>query len=186
MRGNNVFFYGDVELGAGSSIQDNVIVGSEEDGSVKIGANALIRSGTVIYSGAVIGKNFQSGHNVLIRENTVIGDDVLVGTNSVIDGDCRIGTAVRIQTNVYITRNTVVEDDVFFGPFAVTLNDKYMVRGAELRGPVIRKGARIGANSSILPGIMVGANAVVGAGAVVTKVVEAGVVVAGNPARPIR
>jgi acetyltransferase-like isoleucine patch superfamily enzyme len=181
-----VFFHGDVEIGEGSSIQDNVILGSEEGLKVKIGENAVIRSGTVIYSGVAIGKNFRTGHNVLIREETVIGDDVLVGTNSVIDGNCRIGTAVSIQTNVYITRYTIVEDCVFFGPCAVTLNDKYMEYGADLRGPVLKKGAKIGANSTILPAVVIGENAVVGAGSVVTKDVKTGEVVVGNPARRLR
>ena len=182
----NVFFHGEVEIGEGSRIQDNVILGSEEGGKVKIGENALIRSGTVIYSGVEIGKNFRTGHGVLIRENTVISDDVLVGTNSVIDGDCRIGNEVSIQTNVYITRYTVIEDGVFFGPCAVTLNDKYMEYGADLKGPVIKKGAKIGANSTIFPGIVIGENAVVGAGSVVTKDVKAGEVVVGNPARRLK
>ena len=182
----NVFFHGEVEIGEGSSIQDNVILGSEEGGKVKIGENALIRSGTVIYSGVEIGKNFRTGHNILIRENTMIGDDVLVGTNTVIDGDCRIGNEVSIQTNVYITRYTVVEKGVFFGPCAVTLNDKYMKYGADLKGPVIKKGAKIGANSTIFPGIVIGERAVVGAGSVVTKEVKAGEVVAGNPARRLK
>ncbi len=182
----NVFFHGVVEIGERSSIQDNVILGSEEGGKVKIGENALIRSGTVIYSGVEIGKNFRSGHNVLIREETVIGDDVLVGTNSVIDGNCRVGDEVSIQTNVYITRYTIVEAGVFFGPCAVTLNDKYREYGADLKGPVIKKGAKIGANSTILPAIVIGRNAVVGAGSVVTKDVKAGEVVAGNPARKFK
>ena len=184
----NVFFHGEVEIGAGSIIQDNVILGSEEGGQVKIGENALIRSGTVIYSGVEIGKNFRTGHGVLIRENTVIRDDVLVGTNSVIDGDCRIGNEVSIQTNVYITRYTAVEEGVFFGPCAVTLNDKYMEygAGADLKGPEIMKGAKIGANSTIFPGIVIGENAVVGGGSVVTKDVKAGEVVVGNPARRLK
>jgi len=184
----NVFFHGEVEIGEGSSIQNNVILGSEEGGKVKIDENALIMSGTVIYSGVEIGKNFRTGHNILIRENTMIGDDVLVGTNTVIDGDCRIGNEVSIQTNVYITRYTVVEKGVFFGPCAVTLNDKYMKygAGADLRGPVIKKGAKIGANSTIFPGIVIGENAVVGGGSVVTKDVKAGEVVVGNPARRLK
>ncbi len=182
----NVFFHGEVEIGEGSRIQDNVILGSEEGGKVKIDENALIRSGTVIYSGVEIGKNFKTGHNILIRENAIIGDDVLVGTNAVVDGDCRIGNEVSIQTNVYITRYTVVEKGVFFGPCAVTLNDKYMKYGADLKGPVIKKGAKIGANSTIFPGIVIGENAVVGGGSVVTKEVKAGEVVVGNPARRLK
>jgi acetyltransferase-like isoleucine patch superfamily enzyme len=182
----NVFFHGEVEIGEGSSIQDNVILGSDERGKLKIGENAMIRSGTVIYSGVEIGKNFRTGHGVLIREKTVIGDNVLVGTNSVIDGDCRIGNEVSIQTNVYITRYTVVEDGAFFGPCAVTLNDKYMRYGADLKGPVIKKGAKIGANATIFPAVVIGENAVVGAGSVVTKDVNAGEVVVGNPARRLK
>jgi len=177
---------GEVKIGRGCNIHDWVSLGAEGDGRVEIGDNALIRSGTVIYGDVEIGRNFRTGHNVLIRSKTVIGDDVLVGTNSVIDGNCRIGDDVSIQTNVYITKETIVGDGVFFGPSAVTLNDKYMRYGVELKGPVIKRGARIGANSTILPGIVIGEDAVVGAGSVVTEDVAPGVVVAGNPARRLK
>ena len=148
---------GDVRLGEGSIIQENVIIGSEE-GTVIIGDEA------VIYSQVRVGDRFRTSHYVLIREKTTIGDDVLIGTNSVVDGSCTIGGRVSVQTGVYITTNTTLEDDVFMGPCSVTTNDKYMVRGAELVGPVIKKGARIGANAVILPGVVVGEGAVVGAG----------------------
>jgi acetyltransferase-like isoleucine patch superfamily enzyme len=177
----NVILYGKVKLGENEIIQDNVIIGGSEDGEVEIGADSIIRSGTVIYSNVRIGKNFKSGHNVLIRENTEIGDNVLIGTNSVVDGNCKIGSRVSIQTNVYITAYTVIENDVFMGPCAVTTNDKYMEYGAELRGPVIKKGAKIGANSTILPGITIEKDAIVGAGAVVTRDVKSKEVVAGVP-----
>ena len=179
--GKNVLFCGKVEIGENSVIQDNAIIGSSDDGTVEIGENAIIRSGTVIYSSVKIGKNLRTGHNVLIRENTEIGDDVLIGTNSVIDGNCRIGSKVSVQTNVYITAYTVIDDNVFLGPCAVTTNDKYMEYGAELRGPVIKKGAKIGANSTILPGITIEKDAIVGAGAVVTRDVKSKEVVAGVP-----
>ena len=129
---------GDVRLGEGSIIQENVIIGSEE-GTVIIGDEAVIRSGTVIYPQVRIGDWFRTGHYVLIREKTTIGDDVLIGTNSVVDGNCTIGDRVSVQTGVYITTNTTLEDDVFMGPCSVTSNDKYMVRGAELVGPLSRK-----------------------------------------------
>ncbi|MFZ2071141.1 MAG: acyltransferase [Halobacteriota archaeon] len=177
---------GEVKIGKGSNIHDNVLMGIDGGGEVVIGANAQIRSGTVIYSGVEIGKNFRTGHNVLVRENTVIGDDVLVGTNSVIDGDCRIGNGVSIQTNVYITKGTIVEAGAFFGPCSATLNDKYMRYGVELKAPVIKEGARIGANSTILPAVVIGKNAVVGAGSVVTRDVKPGSVVVGNPARRLK
>ena len=181
----NIILCGKVNLGAGTVLEDNVIVGSKEDGVVNIGENSLVRSGTVIYSNVKIGKNFRTGHNVLIRENTEIGDDVLIGTNSVVDGNCKIGNNVSVQTNVYITAYTYIEDDVFLGPCAVTTNDKYMRYGAELKGAIIKNGARIGANSTLLPGIVIGEGAVIGSGAVVTRDVAAMATVGGNPAREI-
>jgi acetyltransferase-like isoleucine patch superfamily enzyme len=186
MISKNIVVYGKVKIGDNSIVQDYVVLGSTEDGELEIGEGAIIRSGTVIYSNVKIGKKLRTGHNVLIRENTVIGNNVLVGTNSVIDGDCRIGNNVNIQTGVYITRYTIVEDDVFLGPFSVTTNDKYMRYGTKLVGPTIKKGARIGANATIMPGIVIGEGAVVGAGSVVTKDVRKGDVVVGNPAKSIK
>lgn len=177
--------YGKVNIGKRTVVEDNVILGNKKEGELSIGENSIIRSGTVIYSGVKVGNNFRSGHNVLIREGTHIGDDVLVGTNSVIDGHCQIGNNVSIQTGVYITKGTLIEDDVFLGPNAVTTNDKYMFHGAQLKGPVIKRGAKIGANSTILPGVIIGEGAIIGAGAVVTKDVADGEIVTGNPAKRV-
>ncbi len=179
----NLTRHGQVNIGAGTAIEENVILGNREDGAVIIGENSIVRSGTVIYSGVKTGNSFQTGHNVLIREETIIGDHVLVGTNSVVDGHCQIGHNVSIQTNVYITTNTVIEDDAFLGPCSVTTNDKYMKNGSKLEGPIIKHGARIGANATILPGITIGENAIIGTGAVVTKDVAPGAIMVGNPAR---
>ncbi len=181
----NIVIRGKVSLGSGTLVEDNVVLGNREDGLVTIGAHSIIRSGSVIYSAVKTGNNFKSGHHVLIRENTEIGNDVLVGTNAVIDGNCRIGNNVSIQTGAYITAHTIIEDDVFLGPCSVTTNDKQMMVGAELKGPIIKKGARIGANSTLLPGIVVGERAIVAAGAVVTRDVAAGTTVAGVPAREV-
>jgi len=177
---------GKVAIGDNSVVEDLVILGTSDSGELVIGANALIRSRSTLYSNSRIGDNFRCGHDILIRENTHIGDDVLVGTGSVIDGDCRIGNRVAIQTGVYVTRYTTIGDDVFLGPHSVTTNDKEMRYGAELRGPVLEDGARIGANAVILPGVRIGRSAVVGAGAVVTRDVPEDDVVAGNPARSLR
>ncbi|MDP2730369.1 MAG: nucleotide sugar dehydrogenase [Dehalococcoidales bacterium] len=175
-----------IQLGSGYEIQDNVILGSSADGQLIIGDNAFIRSGSVIYSGVKIGNNFKTGHGILIREDTEIGDNVLVGTDSVIDGHCKLGNNVSIQTDAYITAFTTIEDDVFIGPRVVTTNDKYMAYGNRLIGPTIKKGARIGANATILPGIQIGEDAIVGSGSVVTRDVPPGAMVAGNPARPLK
>jgi len=174
---------GTVRLGRDGIVEEGVTLGSRDDGVLVIGDGAFVRSGSVIYSDVAIGQGFRCGHNILIREATTIGDNTLVGTNSVLDGHCAVGSGVSIQTGVYITRNTTLEDGVFMGPNSVTTNDKRMEPGAALRGPVIRQGARIGANATILPGVTIGRGAVVGAGSVVTRDVADGQVVAGNPAR---
>jgi acetyltransferase-like isoleucine patch superfamily enzyme len=179
----NFIQYGKVILGRNVTIGDNVILGHKNDGIVTIGDNAIIRSGCIIYSDVKIGKNFRSGHNILIRENTELGDNVLIGTNSVVENQVKIGNDVSIQTNVYVTTNTIVEDKVFMGPCSVTANDKYMQAGAKLVGPTIKKGARIGGNSILLPGVVIGEEAVVGSASVVTKDVPARTTVIGNPAR---
>ena len=176
-------FCGKVRIGEGTIVEDYVVLGSKGDGELSIGKNSIVRSGTVIYSGVRIGNNFRSGHNVLIRENTEIGNSVLVGTNSVLDGDCQVGNNVAIQTGAYVTRYTVIEDGVFLGPHCVTTNDKYMEYGKKLKGPIIKRNARIGANATIFPGITIGENAIVGAGAVVNKNVLPEDTVVGNPAR---
>jgi acetyltransferase-like isoleucine patch superfamily enzyme len=103
-----------------------------------------------------------------------------------VENQVKIGSDVSIQTGVYITTNTTLEDKVFMGPCSVTTNDKYMQVGAKLIGPTIKKGARIGANATILPAVVVAENAVVGSASVVTKNVPAGAIVAGNPARILK
>lgn len=179
----NISKRGNVLLGENCVIQENVTLGNSKDNWVIIGDNALIRSGTIIYSNVEIGNGLRTGHRVLIRENCKIGDNVLIGTNSVLDGNCQVGNNVNVQTDAYITAYTTIEDDVFIGPRVVTTNDKYMFYGAKLAGPTIKKGAKIGANATLLPGVVIGEGTVVGSGAVVTKDVPAGMTVAGNPAR---
>src|SRR5690606_3008189 len=97
-----------------------------------------------------------------------------------------IGKRVTIQTDSYITSDMIIEDEVFIGPCCSSSNDKYMGRGNyPHQGPIIRRRARIGNNATLLPGIVIGEDAVVGAGAVVTKHVEQGQIVVGNPAKPL-
>ena len=149
-----------------------------------IGDNVILRSGTVIYCDVEIGDNFQTGHNVMIREKTRIGSDVAIGTSTVIEGFSTIGNGVRIQSMVFIPTKTEIGDRVFIGPNAVLTNDRYPPTGKpELKGPVIEDSAVIGANSTILPGIRIGSGAAVAAGAVVTRDVPAGKMAIGAPAR---
>ncbi|MCX9011800.1 MAG: DapH/DapD/GlmU-related protein [Candidatus Methanoperedens sp.] len=149
-----------------------------------IGDDAVIRSNSIIYTNVETGNNLRTGHNALVREDTIIGDDVLIGTNTIIDGRTVIGNNISIQGNVYIPLNVTIEDNVFIGPCAVLTNDKYPVRKkSDLKGPVLRKGASIGANATLLPGVEIGEGAMVAAGALVTKDVPPWKLAMGAPAR---
>ncbi len=149
-----------------------------------LGAGCVVRDYTVIYEGSELGDGVQTGHYVLVREEVRVGPYTIIGSSTVLDGRVTIGSNVRIETGVYIPPYTVVEDDVFIGPRAVFLNDKYPP-SRRLRGARVGRGAVIGGNATILPGVEIGEYAVVAAGSVVTKNVPPRTVVAGNPARPI-
>ncbi|MBP2133093.1 acetyltransferase-like isoleucine patch superfamily enzyme [Methanomicrobium sp. W14] len=170
--------FNDVVLGFPSREQ----IGKNDFTGVNIGKNCVLRPGTVIYSDVKIGDNFSSGHHVMIREKTFIGDNVSVGSNCIIEGNCTFGNNVSLQSLVYIPTNVLIEDNVFIGPNTVLTNDPYPPHGG-IKGPVIKKGASIGANATILPGITIGEGSLVGAAAVVTKDVPAGTLAVGNPAR---
>lgn len=170
-----------------AEIQKNVSIGVKYKKRSKppiIGEKAFLRSNTVIYDDVIIGDNFTTGHGTVIREKTSIGDKVLIGTNSVIEGHCTIGNNVRIQSNVYVPIKTIIEDHVFMGPCVCLTNDKYPVRiDFDLKGPTIRKGASIGANSTFLSGLEIGEGAMVAAGAIVTHDVPPNYLAIGAPAR---
>ena len=154
-----------------------------------IGEGAVLRSHTVIYAGNAIGRNFQTGNKVNIRESNRIGDNVSVGTLSVIEHHVEIGDNVRIHSQAFIPEFSILEDGCWIGPNVVLTNAKYPESPGvkdRLVGPTVRRGAKIGANATLLPGVIIGENALVGAGAVVVRDVPAGAVVAGNPARIIR
>jgi len=180
-----------VVLGNGCEIDEGVLVGYPTDRILQsarliIGKNARIRSGSVIYCGSRIGDNLQTGHNVLIREENAIGENFRIWNNSVVDYGCAIGNNVKIHCGVYIAQYTVVEDDVFVAPGVVVANDihpgcRHSVRC--MKGPIIKEGAQIGANVTLLPFITIGEGSLVGGGSVVTKDVPARSVVYGNPAR---
>lgn len=184
----NLFFGNNDTGNISESIQsENISIGikyKRGSKSPKIGKNAIIRSNSIIYDDVEIGDNFITGHGVTIREKTKIGNDVLVGTNTVIEGQCEIGNNVSIQSNVYIPTNTVIEDHVFIGPCACFTNDKYPIRiDFDLKGPIIKKGASVGANSTFLSNIEIGEGSMVAAGAIVTMDIPDYFLAIGTPAR---
>lgn len=149
-----------------------------------IGENALIRTENVIYGDTVIGDNFQSGHKVTIRENTKIGNNVRLGTLSDIQGYCEIGNYVSMHSNVHIGQKTKINDYIWIFPYVVLTNDP-TPPSDELLGVIIESFAIVATGSVLLPGVHIHEDALVGAGAVVTKDVAKEMVVVGNPAKEI-
>jgi acetyltransferase-like isoleucine patch superfamily enzyme len=196
-----VVFDGTV-LGAGVVIEAHAVVGKQPTlgrsstaarGSLRalvVGDGCAILAGAVVFAGSRLGDGVIVGDQACVRERVAIGDGCVVGRGALVENDVEIGARCRIQANAYVTAYSVIEDDVFIAPCAVTTNDNFMGRTErrhELRrGPTIRRGARIGAAAVLLPGIEIGEEAFVGAGAVVTRDVPPRAVVVGNPARVIR
>ncbi|MBN1901540.1 N-acetyltransferase [Candidatus Sumerlaeota bacterium] len=195
MKNNSAKIYPGVSFGNNFILGDFSIIGEpprgRKPGELKtiLGDDCTIRSHSVIYAGNIIGHRFQTGHYVFLREENEIGDDVSIGTMSMIEHHVKIGNSVRIHSQAFIPEFSVLEDDCWIGPNVVLTNAPYprAERTKEfLAGVIIRKGAKLGANCTILPGIEIGEMALVGAGAVVTKNVPRETVVAGNPAQIIK
>jgi UDP-2-acetamido-3-amino-2,3-dideoxy-glucuronate N-acetyltransferase len=182
-------------------IEDHVVLGKRprlrpgssaaggELDPVVIEAGATVCCGAIVYAGARIAARAIIGDQAQIRERAVIGSRSVVGHGSTVDFGVTVGERVLIQTDVYVTAGSVVEDDVFLGPGVVTTNDHTMARhpkGETLRGVAFRRACRVGGGSVLVPGVEVGVEAFVAAGAVVTRDVGEREVVIGVPARVVR
>jgi acetyltransferase-like isoleucine patch superfamily enzyme len=186
--------YPNVSLPDDADIDDFVILGRPPRGAepgqlaLTFGQGCVIRSHTVINAGNQICAHFQTGHHVMVREENEIGSHVSIGTQSVVEHHVVIRDGVRIHTQVFVPEYTILEAGCWLGPRVVITNARYpLSRGVKDRlvGAHVMARAKIGANATLLPGVTIGENALVGAGAVVTKDVPSGAVVAGNPARVI-
>ena len=189
-------------LGEGVVIGDNAVVGkpptlgarSTASGEglppLVVGDGTAILACAVVFAGSRLGSGVVVGDQACVRERCDLGDGVVVGRGSVVENDSTVGARTRIQANAYVTAYSTLEEDVFIAPCVVTTNDNFMgpdraAPGAD-EGPTIRRGARVGGGAVLLPGIEVGEEAFVGAGAVVLGDVPPRAVVVGNPARQIR
>jgi acetyltransferase-like isoleucine patch superfamily enzyme len=162
----------------------------EELPPAAIGDGSVISTGAVVFAGTTVGARVIVGDQACIRERVELGDDVVVGRGSLVENDTTVGAMSKIQADVYITAYSTLEEHVFVAPCVVTTNDNFMGRTERrhelVKGPTIRRGARIGGGAVLCPGIEIGEEAFVGAGAVVTKDVPPKTIVYGNPAKPVR
>ncbi len=198
--GANVVVHAAARIGNGVIVQDNVVLGKPpslaptsstkgEVGELVIAAGARVCAGAVVFAGARIGEGTIVGDQAYVRERASVGERSVIGRGTAVDNDVAIGARVRVQTMVYLTAFSVVEDDVFVGPCAMTTNDDTMSRhGPEyaLRGATLRRACRIGGGAVLVPGVEVGEEAFVAAGAVVTNDVPARTISMGVPARVVR
>ena len=189
-------------VGEGCRILDYAVVGKQPTLSprstasreplepAQLGAGTVVSTGAIVFAGTRLGARVVVGDQACVRERCEIGDDVVLGRGSLIENDTTVGAMTKIQADAYITAYSTLEEHVFIAPRVITTNDNLMGRTerrfASVKGPTVRRGARVGGGAVLLPGIEVGEEAFVGAGAVVIRDVPPRAVVVGNPARAIR
>ena len=189
-------------LGSGVKVLENAVVGKQPSLSprsttkreplppAEIGEGTIVSTGAIVFAGSRVGARVILGDQSCVRERVTIGDDVVLGRGSLVENDTTIGAMTRIQAEAYITAYSTLEEHVFVAPCVVTTNDNYMGRTEQrhelMKGPTIRRGARVGGGAVLCPGVEIGEEAFVGAGAVVTKDVPPRTIVVGNPARVLR
>ncbi|PSR28993.1 MAG: UDP-3-O-(3-hydroxymyristoyl)glucosamine N-acyltransferase [Sulfobacillus thermosulfidooxidans] len=157
---------------------------------LKIGQGTVVGAQVILYRGSTIGPESFIADQAVVRERCQLGTRVVIGQRSTVENDCQIGDYTKLQTAVYLTATTIVEDHVFIAPMVTTTNDPYVARTqarhAAMQGPIIHRGARIGGGAVLLPGVHIGQEALVAAGAVVTRDVPPYRLVMGVPARVVR
>ncbi len=196
--GDFVVIYEDTIIGENVQIGDSTIIGKRPARAAistlkeidlppaEIGDGCRIGALVSIYRGAKLSQGVFVADLASVREDVEIGKNTIVGRGVAVENHTRIGKYVKIETNAYVTAHTIIEDRCFIAPMVTMTNDNFLGRTEErfkyTKGPHIKKGARIGANAILMPGVVIGEDAVVGAGSVVRRDVPARRVVAGIPA----
>jgi acetyltransferase-like isoleucine patch superfamily enzyme len=186
-------------LGEGVKVLEHAVVGKQPTLSPRstakreplpptvLGAGTIVSTGAIVFAGSEIGARVILGDQSCVRERVLIGDDVVIGRGSLVENDTTIGALTKIQAGAYITAYSTLEEQVFIAPCVVTTNDNFMGRTEQrlelMKGPTIRRGARVGGAVILCPGVEIGEEAFIGAGAVVTKDVPPRKIAYGNPAR---
>ncbi len=201
--GHHAVIHEGTTLGDGVRVDDHATVGKQPMRAARsattghdaqppalLGDGVIVGTGAVIYAGCRIGDRVLVADLATVREDVAIGEGTIVGRGVAVENRTTVGARVKLETNAYLCAYSTVEDDVFVAPGVLTSNDDYLGR-TERRfeafgGPVVRRGARLGVGVVLLPGREVLPEAVVGAGAVLTRDAEAGRVHLGVPARPTR
>ncbi len=200
--GANVVVYDDTEIGDGCFIQDGAVLGKVpslspsstakrgELAPLRLGPGCVVSTGAIVYRGVTMGPRCVVGDLASVRERCLLGERVVVGRGTCVENDTTIGDRTKIQSNAYITAYMTIESDVFVAPCVQTTNDNFMGRTerrhALIRGATIRRGARVGGGVVLCPGVEIGEEAFVAAGAVVTCDAPARKVLMGVPARVVR
>jgi len=200
--GDFVVIHADTVIGDNVTVGDATVLGKVpmkaaistlkqvELAPAQIGEGCMIGSLVSIYRGCKLGEGVLVADFASVREDVEIGKHTIIGRGVAVENDTRVGRYVKIETNAYVTAHTVIEDRCFIAPMVTMTNDNFLGRTEErfkyTKGPYIRKGARIGANAILMPGIEIGEDAVVGAGSVVKHDVPQRKVVAGVPAGVIK
>lgn len=201
--GHHVVIHDDTVIGDAVRIDDGSVVGKrpmkaaisattteQELDPCQVGTGCMIGTHVVVYRGATIAEKVLVADLATVRENVTIGKNTIVGRGVAIENFCEVGAFVKLETNVYVTAYSKIEDRAFIAPCVATSNDNYVGRTEErfkhFKGVTVEKGGRIGVNATILPGKIIHADALVGAGALVTKDIPARKLATGSPARVIK
>jgi acetyltransferase-like isoleucine patch superfamily enzyme len=198
--GAHVVVHAGTVIGDDCTVGDHVVLGKRpqlarhsaargETGDLELADGVTVGAGAVVFAGASVAAQAILGDQSFVRERSSVGAQTVIGRGSVVDNDVEVGPRARVQTNVYLTAFTLIEEDVFVGPGVTTTNDNTMARhGPEtpMRGAILRRACRVGGGAVLVPGVEVGEEAFVAAGAVVTRDVPARAVVMGVPAQVVR